>query len=315
MILPNMTYEEMISSFERDEDVVGRAVLNFADQFGGLCRKSRRFPVTSVREYRSSHGECNDYYFFFLAEKRSQWNCPCLCAMCRYSTPEGEGVLVRNNICRDGAFGGIITPHYDFLSPHFLKRYAERRLGNLMLPEKEVLKAFLNSEDKVLIQTRGASGFVSATGRNAGKEDIMVTPLSDGAAIVQKKSPLFTVYVTYLSNEQLKDEQKAFIERHTSLADTLNPVPARGGKPNSFRITMAFDGEVLEQKDIEVKDTLEGLDHLRFLSAEYVRLRNDLPETVPYSDIRIVKELEEGLSEDLMTWKCRDGVTLSLSKI
>ena len=113
---------------------------------------------------------------------------------------------------------GRIGLHYMFFTPHFVKRYAERRMGDLMADERAVLKAIFVDEGERIAMSRGTEQFVSGNGRNADKEDIFVAPLTGGAAIVDRRCFSYSKFVTYLSESQLGDNQKSFLEANFRLS-------------------------------------------------------------------------------------------------
>lgn len=208
MILPNMTPEEMVSSVVKDEEIVARKINQLVASFGKPCRQARSFPYVQCHEYRTSHGQCNSFLVFLYASRRSEWDHPQVGAMCLYSTPEGYGAVMR---CRVENLSGMVRKHYMIFTPHFVKRYAERCLGDIMADEKKVLRALFSDEGDRMELSRGTDLFVSRNGRNAGKEDIFVAPLSRGAAIVDRRNGPYSKFVTYLSESQFGNNQRAFL--------------------------------------------------------------------------------------------------------
>lgn len=209
-----MTSEQMVSSFARDEDIIVRKMAQLVRAFGKPCRQARRFPYVQCHEYRTSHGQCNRYLVFLYAARRSDWDNPQMGAMCLYSTPEGTGALTK---CRAVDANGRQSCHYMFFTPHFVKRYAERRMGNLMTDEKAVLRAIFTDEGERIAMSRGSGQFISGNGRNADKENIFVAPLTGGAAIVDRRCCDYSKFVTYLSENQLGRNQKQFLSSNFDL--------------------------------------------------------------------------------------------------
>lgn len=212
-----MTPEQMMSSFAKDEDIIVRKMAQLIRAFGKPCRQARRFPYVQCHEYRTSHGQCNRYLVFLYAARRSDWDRPQMGAMCLYTTPEGIGALTR---CRTMDTNGRESCHYMFFTPHFVKRYAERRMGDLLTDERVVLKAIFTNEGERIAMSRGSEQFVSRNGRNADKENVFIAPLSGGAAIVDRRCCTYSKFVTYLSESQLGYNQKSFLEANFEMAES-----------------------------------------------------------------------------------------------
>lgn len=309
-----MNYQEMAASVSRDEEIIERAVVNLAKDFSSRCLKTRKFPFSMLREYRSSHGECNDYLFLFLAKRRGDWDSPQVIVMCQYRTPEGMGVICKTQTARISSADKGFRPCYDFISPHFVKRYAERRMGDLMLPEKDVLRQFFLEEEEVFLQTADTKGFVSPTGRNADKEDMHVVPLADGAAIVQKKSSRISVYTTYIAIGQLKEQQMEFLKNHTTPLVPADGIARQEKKQNRYRIEVSFEGERLHRTDFDSENDLLALQYLTYLAKEYCLETSGLKAEAAGDDLAIIKELEDGFAGDGRSWKAKDGTVFTLSK-
>lgn len=313
MILPYMTQEEMLSSYMRDKEVLDRALSNAAKEFGSRCRKSRTFPFFSIKEYHSSHGENNDYLFIFMADKRGEWCKPRFSVLCKYRTPEGVGVFFQTEIVMNTIFERKVD-HFDFLTPHFIRRYAERKLGNIMMPEKDVIREYFTKETGTLALASATTEFIRPEGRYANQENMLVMPLSEGAAVVQNRTSRYSVYVTYLGKQQLKDNQKGFVQNRSFFADILNPFKDQP-KGRQYRVSLSHNNGNTDRAEVLKENSIDAYTFFYFCCLTHLKELNGLSDEQmdsPHIMSELREKLEKGFSEDRTVWTADDGMVIAV---
>lgn len=154
MILPKMTYEEMRREIERDSENFHRWLPHQRRRILEVARRCKSFPSHMMMRYNSPRK--NNWLIHVLLTSTNMSGA--FITYCIVRRDE-EGVFV--HLVMENAPGMVCQ---DILTPHCLKRYAERT-GRVGLSAEQLAEAWMtNNYDTICDNTQSLSGVRSQTG-------------------------------------------------------------------------------------------------------------------------------------------------------
>ena len=204
MIVPSMTYEEIVKAFRKDIEASENKIDSFVSNFASLTLKRSRnaFPFSKTYEYVT--WQKNLLFITIIATKRSDWKDPQFSIAGAFHTDEGIhgiylGVLSTGNTLMKGS--------YIFL-PHFFKRYRERVLQDDTLTSKEVLKTFFSRNLSITAVEMSES--FSKTYQKYEKDGVpqYAGKMKDGNCFMEHITPSICVVKTIITDDMLYESQE-----------------------------------------------------------------------------------------------------------
>ena len=154
MILPKMTYEEMRREIERDTENFHRWLPHQRRRILEVARRCKSFPSHMMMRYPSPRK--NNWLIHVLLTSTNMSGA--FITYCIVRRDE-EGVFI--HLVMENAPGMVCQ---DILTPHYLKRYAERT-GRVGLSAEQLAEAWMtNNYDTICDNTQSLSGVRSQTG-------------------------------------------------------------------------------------------------------------------------------------------------------
>lgn len=203
MIVPSMTYEEIVKAFRKDIEASENKIDGLADSFSSLTLKRSRnaFPFSKTYEYVTRQN--NLMFFTFMATKRSDWKDPHLSIAGAFHTDEGIYGIYVGLI----STGKTVTQGSYIFTPHFFKRYRERVLKNQRLTTKEVLNIFFSRN--LSVTSVEMSDTFSKTYKKYEKDGIPLYAgkMKDGNCFMEHVTPSICIVKTIIPDEMLYNNQ------------------------------------------------------------------------------------------------------------
>ena len=217
MIVDSMTYLEIRKEFLSDcrdvQNYFRPELINYDKKFSAYVRKSNMTCISKTYKIKTFRG--NIISIVYSAKNRSQHNKPVVAFYTSFQTAKGILFAVRTNFKDDKV---------TILTPHFIKRYRERILGNdESLYSDEVVSEFINKDNfalsfKINDDLENIAKCFDGHYENQGNDCVAIV---DSGWIFESVDSKIRLCKTIVTENMLSRKQKALFDNMWALHSEL----------------------------------------------------------------------------------------------
>ena len=216
MIVPGLTPNEIVANVRNDLDSMKGQIVHLSQKFGKLVLSTRYRTYPFVKIYDVVSPGKNKFFIAFQAMKRSDWKNP------------GK-MIAGTYLDNDGQYGFILCPSLileecmiAIITPHFLKRYRERTVGDSGQDTSSLIREFM-MRNRMMYMTELNERHSNRKEKYAkeGTRQLAVI-VNDGYCIAEKRDEDKKSFFmkTFITEEMMSRSQHEEISKNKELAQS-----------------------------------------------------------------------------------------------